>query len=191
MDRQLLQWIAEVFGPDSPAHEDLASAVVSSDDRISKAYAQLLDGYSRNPFDELTPVVEVDPQERHGVVLVRDIHFVSMCSHHFLPFFGVADVAYEPRTTIVGLGKIPRVVNTLARRFQLQELLTRSIVETLMQGANAAGAWAHLKAQHLCISHRGPSSPDASTDTIFSVGALKGWWPPQAGAIAVDDQTRR
>ncbi|MEU8799796.1 GTP cyclohydrolase I [Spirillospora sp. NPDC048819] len=174
----LLSWFGEVFGRESDDHAILADGIKEDPERISRAYRDLLSGGSTDPLTLLKPVKQLAEGESHGLVQVGDIPFVSMCAHHFLPFFGTATVAYHPRSVIIGIGKIPRMVDCLARRFQLQETLTELIVDTLFRGADAEGAWARLSAQHLCMSHRGPTAVTAVTTTSHGLGVLAGRTAP-------------
>ncbi|WP_049563837.1 GTP cyclohydrolase I [Nonomuraea sp. SBT364] len=174
MDEILLDWCGKVLGPSSPGYAVLSRSIEENPSRIGNAYRDLLAGEQIEPLSLLKPVVRIEDGETHGLVEVKDIPFVSMCSHHFLPFFGTAAVAYLPGNTIIGLGKIPRLVDCLARRFQLQEILTKQIADLLMAGAGAQGTWASLTAQHLCMSHRGPGAVTSSTTTSYGVGVLAG-----------------
>ncbi|GAA1862749.1 hypothetical protein GCM10009736_32370 [Actinomadura bangladeshensis] len=178
MDHMLLSWFGEVFGSESEDYRALADGIKENPERISRAYQDLLSGARTDPLTLLKPVRDLEAGEVHGLVQVGDIPFVSMCAHHFLPFFGTATVAYRPGTRIIGIGKIPRMVDCLARRFQLQETLTELIAGTLFRGADAEGAWARLNAQHLCMSHRGPTAITAMTTTSHGVGVLAGHSAP-------------
>jgi GTP cyclohydrolase I len=110
--------------------------------------------------------------ERPGSVEVNDISFYSICAHHFLPFFGEVDVAYVPGDRILGLGKLPRLVDALARRFQIQEDLVREIAQVMMDSGHARGVRVRARAQHLCMCSRGPSSQTSITHTEFSLGSM-------------------
>ena len=106
------------------------------------------------------------------MVEVSEITFYSMCAHHFLPFFGTASVAYLPGTRILGLGKLPRLVDALSRRFQIQEDLTRDIATVLCESGGAHGARVITHAAHLCMCGRGPSQPSSRTTVEVTVGDL-------------------
>lgn len=174
MDGDLLRWIGTVFGESHDNYEKLASAIAESPDRIGRAYRDLLGGCAVDLVSLLKPVAEISPDDPPGRVVVTDIPFISMCAHHFLPFFGVATAAYEPEYVIVGIGKIPRLVDALARRFQLQELLTRQIAVELHARARARGAWAEISARHLCMCYRGPTAIGATTVTSYGCGSMSG-----------------
>jgi len=112
------------------------------------------------------------PDERPGRVDVRDIGFHSLCAHHFLPFFGTVDVAYEPGDRILGLGKIPRLVDAYARRFQIQEDLVRQVAHAMVEFGKARGVLVRAQARHLCMCSRGPSNPSSVTHTEFALGTM-------------------
>jgi GTP cyclohydrolase IA len=105
-------------------------------------------------------------------VLVRDIRFRSVCEHHLLPFVGVAHIAYLPRDRVVGLGRLPRVVEILAARPQLQERLTEEIADALEDGLDPLGVLVVLDATHQCVTTRGARQTESSTVTIAGRGAF-------------------
>ena len=142
-----------------------------SERRIQRAYAEILSGYEVDPTTILNEVERVESYS--GVVVERDIQFTSLCGHHFLPFYGTIDVAYEPNEVITGLGKIPRLVRALSRRLQLQELLIQEIAEQIMSSLDAKGACVVARANHLCIHSRGPLSPGSQTVCTYAVGSLE------------------
>ena len=107
------------------------------------------------------------------MVLVRDIPFYSLCEHHLLPFFGVAHVAYIPREAVVGLSKIPRIVEMFARRLQVQERLTQQIADLLTEMLQPQGVGVIIQAQHLCMAMRGVAKPGATMVTSAMRGVFK------------------
>lgn len=113
------------------------------------------------------------PAEDDGVVLVRDIQFHSLCEHHVLPFFGVAHVAYLPGEKIIGLSKIPRLVELYSRRLQVQERLTAQIADALVEALQPRGVAVVLSASHLCMAMRGVQESRASTTTRALRGACR------------------
>jgi GTP cyclohydrolase I len=143
-----------------------------SEERIARAYRELLSGYAIEPASVLRTTRLVSSDEVVGVVEVSDISFFSMCAHHFLPFFGTASVAYRPGTRIIGLGKLPRLVDAYARRFQIQEDLTRDVAETLLNDGGAKGVRVVTRASHLCMCGRGPSQPSSETRVEVVVGVF-------------------
>lgn len=140
--------------------------------RVAQAYADFFAGLGQDPLDHLADTVELDEGQRGELVLLRDIEFRSICEHHLLPFLGIAHLAYVPRTKVVGLGKLPRVVETLASRPQLQERLTEEIADTLEKGLDAEGVLVVLDAVHGCVSARGVRQAKSSTVTLASRGSL-------------------
>ena len=147
--------------------------LASTPQRVAQAYAEFFAGIGVDPRDQLTDSVEFLGEGETGeLVLLRDIEFRSICEHHLLPFRGVAHVAYVPGTRIVGLGKLPRVVETIAARPQLQERLTEEIADALIDGLDAAGVLVVLDAVHGCVSARGARQTASSTVTMASRGTL-------------------
>ncbi|MEE8424393.1 MAG: GTP cyclohydrolase I FolE, partial [Elusimicrobiota bacterium] len=111
--------------------------------------------------------------EYNEMVIVKDINFYSLCEHHLLPFFGKATVAYIPKKKIVGLSKIPKIVNVFARRLQVQERMTRQIAETLVCRLKPLGVGVILEARHLCMEMRGAQSQDSPTITSTMLGCFQ------------------
>ena len=136
--------------------------------RVHRMYAELTAGYHVDP-DRLVngAVFDVDYSE---MVVVKDIPFYSLCEHHLLPFFGAASVAYIPRGRVIGLSKIPRVVEMYARRLQVQERLTQQIADFLMTRLNPIGVGVVIEATHLCAVMRGVRKPG----TIMTTSAVLG-----------------
>jgi len=139
--------------------------------RVADAYAEFFGGLDRNPLDHLRDSIPVGPHTGE-LVLLRDVSFRSICEHHLLPFLGTAHVAYIPNERVVGLGRLPAVVETLAARPQLQERLTEEIAEALQEGLNPLGVLVVLDAVHGCVGTRGPRQSSSSTVTMASRGAL-------------------
>jgi GTP cyclohydrolase I len=141
-----------------------------AEERIVRAYRELLAGYDVEPASVLRTTRPVGKGEVVGVVEVSEIAFFSMCAHHFLPFFGTASVSYLPGARILGLGKLPRLVDAIARRFQIQEDLTRDIARTLVEDGGAVWAKVVTDAAHLCMCSRGPSQPSSRTRVEVKMG---------------------
>lgn len=142
--------------------------------RIAEAYGEYFAGIGADPLEHLRGASELDAEagELGELVLLRDIEFRAICEHHLLPFTGVAHVAYVPRSRIVGLGKLPRVVETLSSRPQLQERLTEEIADALVEGLDPLGALVVLDARHGCVTSRGVRQAGSSTVTLASRGTL-------------------
>jgi GTP cyclohydrolase I len=149
------------------------SGLATTPQRIAESYAEFFAGLDQDPVDHLRDAEDFSDEKALGeLVLLRDIGFRSMCEHHLIPFVGVAHVAYIPRARIVGLGKLPRVVETLSSRPQLQERLTEEIADALVAGLDPLGALVVLDAKHGCVSARGTRQVDSSTVTLASRGTL-------------------
>ena len=150
------------------------AGLATTPQRIAKAYTEFFSGLLVDPLDHLADSAEflAESGELSELVLLRDIDFRSVCEHHLLPFTGVAHVAYVPRARIVGLGKLPRVVETLASRPQLQERLTEEIADALQTGLDPLGVLVVLDATHGCVSARGVRQVASSTVTLASRGIL-------------------
>ena len=136
--------------------------------RFANALRFLTGGYEAEPRDVVGN--GVFDAEGEGVVLVRDIEFHSLCEHHLLPFHGRIHVGYLPSRRIVGLSKIPRIVDVFARRFQVQERLTEQVADALMELLAPRGVVVMAEAQHLCMAMRGVHKQGASTLTRATRG---------------------
>ncbi|MBN2043626.1 MAG: GTP cyclohydrolase I FolE [Anaerolineales bacterium] len=140
-------------------------------DRVARMYEELLSGYRTNPVELLNDAVfHVSYDE---MVLVRDIEFYSLCEHHMLPFIGRAHVAYLPKGKVIGLSKIPRIVDMFARRLQVQERMTCQIAELLDQLLEPHGVAVVLEAVHLCSVMRGVKKHDARMTTSAMHGGFR------------------
>ncbi|NLN96306.1 MAG: GTP cyclohydrolase I FolE [Bacteroidales bacterium] len=144
--------------------------LMKTPERVAKAMQFLTHGYDLDPDAIiLSAMFNEDYKE---MVIVKDIEIYSMCEHHMLPFFGKAHVAYIPNKHIVGISKIPRVVDAFARRLQVQERLTREIKESLMRTLNPLGVAVVIEAQHMCMSMRGIQKQNSVTTTSDFSGAF-------------------
>jgi GTP cyclohydrolase I len=139
--------------------------------RMEKSMAFLTKGYTQTVEEVLHDALfDVDYDE---MVIVKDIEFYSMCEHHMLPFYGRAHIAYVPNGKVVGLSKIPRIVDVFARRLQVQERLTHQIAEAIDHAIHPEGVGVVLEAQHLCMMMRGVEKQDSATVTSSMVGVFK------------------
>ncbi len=136
--------------------------------RIAAMYAELFSGLHRDPGEVLR--VGFEEEEHHEMVVLKDIPFYSLCEHHLLPFHGVAHVGYVPDGRIVGISKVARVVETLARRPQVQERLTSQIADLLVGELRAKGAAVVIEAEHLCMTMRGVKKPGS----VMVTSAMRG-----------------
>jgi GTP cyclohydrolase I len=150
------------------------SGLATTPQRIAQSYEEFFAGLAQDPLEHLADSVEFTAEsgDLGELVLLRDIEFRSMCEHHLLPFTGVAHLAYVPRSRIVGLGKLPRVVETLAARPQMQERLTEEIADVLETGLSPLGVLVVLDASHACVTTRGVRQSRSSTVTLASRGTL-------------------
>lgn len=154
--------------------EDAARpGLVDTPKRVAAAYQDFFGGLSVDPLSHLADTIELADGELGELVLVRDIDFRSMCEHHLLPFVGVAHLAYIPGKKIVGLGKLPRVVDTLASRPQVQERLTEEIADALDAGLEPRGVLVVLDASHTCVTARGVRQGKSTTVTLATRGILR------------------
>jgi len=138
---------------------------------VAKAYDELLSGYRTDPIDLLNEAIfEVSYDE---MVIVRDIEFYSMCEHHMLPFLGRAHVAYLPKGKVIGLSKIPRIVDMFAKRLQVQERMTRQIADLVDELLHPKGVAVVVEGLHLCSVMRGVKKHDARMTTSSMSGAFR------------------
>lgn len=140
--------------------------------RVVNSLAFLTSGYGVDPQKILNAAVFNAP-DVDEMVVVQDIELYSMCEHHMLPMFGRAHVAYIPSGKIVGLSKIPRIIDVFARRLQVQERLTSQIAEALDEALEPVGVGVVIEAQHLCMMMRGVQKQNSSTTTSCMLGALR------------------
>jgi GTP cyclohydrolase I len=149
--------------------EDAArEGLLKTPERVAKAMLYLTSGYRRNPEDILRSAVFTE--EYDEMVLIKDIELFSMCEHHMLPFFGKAHVAYIPKGKIVGLSKIPRIVDVFARRLQVQERLTQQIRDCIQSVLEPRGVAVVIEAKHMCMIMRGVEKQNSSTTTSAMSG---------------------
>jgi GTP cyclohydrolase I len=140
-------------------------------ERMEKSIAFLTQGYSQNVEEVLhNALFDVHYDE---MVIVKDIEFYSQCEHHLIPFFGKAHVAYVPNGKVIGLSKIPRIVDVFSRRLQVQERLTQQIAEAIDDAIKPQGVGVVLEAHHLCMMMRGVQKQHSSTVTSAMLGAFK------------------
>lgn len=138
--------------------------------RVARSYAEVFAGLGMDPLEVLRTGFEEGHDE---LVVVRDIPFFSMCEHHFLPFFGVAHIGYLPRGRIVGISKLARVTDILARRPQVQERLTAQIADSLVAALDPMGVGVVVEAEHLCMGMRGIRKPGSRVVTSVNRGVLR------------------
>ena len=145
-----------------------AQGTADTPKRVANMYDELLSGYSTDPVELLNGAMfDVEYDE---MVVVKDIDFYSLCEHHLLPFYGKAHVGYLPNNKVIGLSKIPRMVEMFARRLQVQERMTQQIALTLDELIQPAGIGVVVEAQHFCAAMRGVRKPN----TTMTTSALRG-----------------
>jgi GTP cyclohydrolase I len=160
--RQLLVELGE-----EPSREGL----LDTPKRVEKSFRFLTSGYAADVDAVLNNALfTVDYNE---MVIVKDIDFYSLCEHHLLPFFGKCHVAYIPNGRVVGLSKIPRIVDIFARRLQVQERLTNQIAETILEKVEPLGVAVVMEAAHLCMSMRGVERQNSVAVTSAMLGAFR------------------
>jgi len=152
---------------ENPEREGL----LNTPERVARMYDELLGGYRIDPIALVNDAVFEVPYDE--MVIVRDIEFYSLCEHHMLPFIGRAHVAYIPKGQVIGLSKIPRVVDMFARRLQVQERMTRQIADFLQQLLHPLGTAVVIEALHLCSMMRGVKKHDARMTTSAMLGAFR------------------
>lgn len=164
--RESVEKMLRAFG-ENPDREGLQR----TPDRVARMYEELLEGYRTDPVALLNDALfEVEYDE---MVLVRDIEFYSLCEHHILPFIGRAHVAYIPDGRVIGLSKIPRIVDLFARRLQVQERLTRQIAETLQDVLQPSGIAVLVEGAHMCAIMRGVRQTEGRMVTSAFLGAFE------------------
>ena len=143
----------------------------STPKRVAKAYEYLTEGYSKNIQQVLNNAIF--DEEYDEMVIMKDIDIFSLCEHHLLPFYGKCHVAYIPKGKIVGLSKIPRIVNVFSRRLQVQERLTNQIATCLKEALNPLGVAVIIEAVHLCMAMRGVEKQNAVCMTSTMLGVFR------------------
>ena len=145
--------------------------LVQTPERYEKAMRFLTSGYDSDVKSILTGALfDVDYDE---MVIVKDIEFFSLCEHHLLPFYGKCHVAYMPQGKVIGLSKIPRVIDAFSRRLQVQERLTQQIAETIQEVVKPAGVAVICEARHFCMMMRGVEKQHSATVTSAMLGAFR------------------
>jgi len=156
----------ELLG-DDPGREGL----LRTPGRVAASMAFLMQGYGSTAEQVIGDGVFEESHD--NMIMVRDIELYSMCEHHMLPFFGKAHIAYIPKGRIVGLSKIPRIVDVFARRLQVQERLTEQIAQALCKVLNPRGVGVVIEAYHLCMMMRGVQKQNSKTITSALTGAFR------------------
>ena len=162
----LIAQVLSALGED-PRREGL----LQTPHRVAKAYEFLTEGYRQDVEKVLNGAIF---NERYSeMVIVKEIDFFSMCEHHMLPFFGRVHIAYIPNGKIVGLSKIPRIVEVFSRRLQVQERLTQQIAQTLFDALNPDGVGVVVEARHMCMMMRGVEKQNSVATTSAMLGTFR------------------
>ena len=145
--------------------------LIDTPNRVMKLYKELTRGYNEEPDDVVNDAIyKLDYDE---MVIVKDIEYYSLCEHHILPFFGKCHVAYIPKGRVIGLSKIPRIVDVYARRLQVQERMTVQIANYLNEKVKPKGVAVVVNGFHLCMAMRGIMKADANMLTSSMLGAFR------------------
>ncbi len=170
MDLEKVQGLVETILNEigeNPSREGL----LKTPKRVAKAYEYLTSGYHKDIHKVLNDAVFTEDYDE--MVLVKDIDFYSMCEHHMLPFFGKVHIAYIPDGKIVGLSKLPRIVDVFARRLQVQERMTKEIADTINEYLKPKGVAVVSEAFHMCMMMRGVEKQNSSTTSSSMLGVFK------------------
>lgn len=165
-----IKLISDAYGQiiESLGENPKREGLLKTPERVAKALQFLTHGYDLNPSDILRSAMFAEDYKQ--MVIVKDIEMYSMCEHHMLPFFGKAHVAYIPNGHIVGLSKIPRVVDAFARRLQVQERLTYEIRDCIQETLQPLGVAVVIEASHMCMQMRGIQKQNSVTTTSAFTG---------------------
>jgi GTP cyclohydrolase I len=166
MIEKLIHQLLKELGED--AHRE---GLEKTPERVAKALKYLTSGYGKNVKDVLNDAMFVE--EYDEMVIVKDIDFASLCEHHLLPFVGKCHVAYMPKRKIVGLSKIPRLVEMFSRRLQVQERLTTQLASALNEALQPRGVAVVMEAVHLCMLVRGVEKQNSKAVTSAMLGAFR------------------
>ena len=163
---QAVKMILEAVGEDVNRE-----GLLDTPKRVAKMYQEMFSGLQKDPRDYFETVFHENHDE---LVLVKDIPFHSMCEHHLVPFYGKAHVAYIPNDgKVAGLSKLGRCVETVARRPQLQERITSTVADTIMEMLEPKGVYVIIEAEHMCMTMRGLKKPGAKTVTSVAKGVYE------------------
>jgi GTP cyclohydrolase I len=164
--KQLTQSLLEEIG-ENPNREGL----LKTPERVAKAWSFFSKGYTQNLDDIINNAVFTE--DAKDMVIVRDVEFFSLCEHHLLPFFGKAHVGYIPNGKVIGLSKIPRIIDMFSRRLQVQERLTHQIAEAIQDVLYPIGVAVVMEGQHMCMQMRGVEKQNSFASTSSMLGQFR------------------
>ncbi len=162
----LYRGLIEAAGEDT-----LRDGLLKTPQRAAKAWKYLTSGYEQDPVEVLRSAIFEEAYD--SIVLVRGVEFYSLCEHHLLPFFGRAHIAYVPDGRIVGLSKVPRMLDVIARRLQVQERMTTEAAEAIQRALQPKGVAIWIEASHLCMMMRGVEKQGSTTATSIFTGVFE------------------
>jgi GTP cyclohydrolase I len=164
--QEVIEQLLKLVGED-PSRDGL----VKTPERVAKMFNFLTKGYTQDVDEVLNGALF--PIKYDEMVIVKDIDFFSLCEHHLVPFFGKCHIAYLPDKKVIGLSKLPRIVEVFSRRLQVQERLTQQIAETLQEKMKPQGVAVVMEAQHLCMMMRGVEKQNATAITSAMLGGFR------------------
>ena len=177
--RNAVRDILEAIGED-PDREGL----IDTPDRVARMYEEIFSGLHEDPRDHLKVVFQ--DEEHEELVIVKDIPFYSSCEHHIVPFYGKAHIAYLPKDgRLTGLSKLARLIETLAKRPQLQERITKDAADIIMEELSPHGVIVIIEAEHMCMTMRGVKKPGSKTITSAVRGIFEKDIPARAEAMSL------
>jgi len=164
--REIIQSLLEEIGED-PTREGL----LKTPSRVARSWRFFSEGYGQNLDDIINNAIFYE--EAKDMVIIRDVEFFSLCEHHLLPFFGKTHVGYIPNGKVIGLSKVPRIIDMFSRRLQIQERLTRQIAETIQTVLDPIGVAVVMEGRHMCMQMRGVEKQNSLATTSSMLGKFR------------------
>ena len=164
--RKIIQSLLEEIGED-PTREGL----LKTPSRVARSWRFFSEGYRQNLDDKINNAIF--HEEAKDMVIIRDVEFFSLCEHHLLPFFGKTHVGYIPNGKVIGLSKVPRIIDMFSRRLQIQERLTRQIAETIQTVLDPIGVAVVMEGRHMCMQMRGVEKQNSLATTSSMLGKFR------------------
>ncbi len=164
--REIIQSLLEEIGED-PTREGL----LKTPSRVARSWRFFSEGYRQNLDDIINNAIF--HEEAKDMVIIRDVEFFSLCEHHLLPFFGKTHVGYIPNGKVIGLSKVPRIIDMFSRRLQIQERLTRQIAETIQTVLDPIGVAVVMEGRHMCMQMRGVEKQNSLATTSSMLGKFR------------------